>query len=449
MKNRTGFPFGSFAFTGLITGILLFFVNLYFAGNWYAIGHSYSLAMLFGIVSFVLFCFTLLLSTRVRFLDRLFGHDTVLRLHGYFAATALLAGLVHFILKTGYLDSLTVQNVPGIGALTIGIIIGVMTLVYMSAGLLGGFPPFVKLRSHMAKRYPFDYSRAKFFHNVFSFVVALLIFHVMLASSTQESLVRTACIGGLGSVALLRYLYHKLLRPIVNKAKKYHLLSVEKPASNIVRLTFSSQNGKKTNFLPGQFAYVRILSPECSGEEHPFSFSSSPKSPNLQMTIKTIGDYTSRLSQIKPGTPVILDGPYGKFTPAHDDRNKVFIAGGIGITPLLSVLSFWQMMSNVPKTTLFWSVGHEEDLVDVQLLEQMAKECPWFTFAPILTKEQLSRYKHGRLSIEYMTETLGVEKLVTSDFYLCGPPPMIRGLVRSLRWQGVPKQRIHHELFAF
>lgn len=450
MRNKSGFPLSSFVVTASLTGLVLFFVNLYFAGNWYALSHSYSVAMLFGIVSYVLFCLTLLLSSRVRLLDRLFGHDKVLRQHGYFAAAALLAASVHFVLKVGYLDSLTVQNVPGIAALTTGIFIGFMTLVYMSAGLLGGFPPFVKFRSQAGKRFPLDYSRAKFFHNFFSFAVALLIFHVIAASSTQESLVRTGCIGGLGGAVLLRYVYHKMVRPVINKAKQYRLLSVEKPASNIVRLTFSSPDGKKLNFLPGQFAYLRILSPETGTEEHPFSISSSPESPNLQMTIKNIGDYTSRLSQIKVGSPAILDGAYGKFTPAPDERNKVFIAGGIGITPMLSILFSWQTLEKVPKTTLFWSVGHKEDLIDLARFEQMAKEQhAWFSFVPVLTQEQTPPYQHGRITPELMTSYGALEEPENTDFYLCGPPPMIRALVDSLRARGVPGKSIHHELFAF
>jgi predicted ferric reductase len=427
--------------------IPLTFIQLYFSGNWYAIGHSYSLAMLFGLTSYCLLCSALILSTRVGFLDKLFGHDKVLRFHGCIAGVAILTGGIHCILKAGYLDSIAFQVMTGIMALAIFLIIAFISSIYLSAGLLAAFPLFSRLRIFVSKRFTFDYSRVKFLHNGFSFAVVLILIHILWASSTQESLVRISFIWMLGGAALLRYGYHKLLRPVFNQSRVFHVETIEKPAPKVVRLTFTSERGNRLPYQSGQFAYIRIISPETGDEEHPFSFSSAPAHPNLQMTIKKIGDYTSRLENLKQGARVIIDGPYGSFTPIADDRNKVFIAGGIGITPILSILSEWHSIRQAPKTILFWSVAKEEDLIDRTCFGRMEKECPWFSFIPVLTQEHCSRYKHGRITPELLSLSGAFERGMMTDFYLCGPPAMIRHLAGTLKKKGVPKRDIHFELF--
>jgi len=448
MRSTTTMSLFARSLFALLILALLACINLYFSGNWYAIGHGYSLAMLFGIISYTLFCCTLVLSTRVRFLDKQFGHDKILRIHGYIATVAIVTGSIHLILKIGYLESITFQTAFGSIGLALILTCAAITFACMTGSFLSAIAFISRIRLFVYERCAFDYSRAKLFHNGFGLAVALLILHVVFASSTQESLLRIVFMGGLGGVVLSRYFYHKVIRPIVNLSRGFYLVNVEKPASKIVRLTFATDRGQQFKFLPGQFAYLRIKAPETGNEEHPFSFSSSPTEENLQMTIKNIGNYTSLLENVKEGTPVIIDGPYGIFTPLADGRDKVFIAGGIGITPFLSTLSSWQTLEHAPKTALFWSATNEEDLIDRMFLTQMAKACPWFTFIPTLTQERSNKYRHGRITPAIIAETISFENVLTTDFYLCGPVPMLHTVQQFLKSNGVPKRNIHFELFS-
>ena len=167
------------------------------------------------------------------------------------------------------------------------------------------------------------------------------------------------------------------------------------------------------------------------------------------MTIKNLGNYTSKLTDLTTQTPIVLDGPYGTFTPLADNRRKVFVAGGIGITPFLSILSTWQELKQVPKTVLLWSVRTEAELIDAPLLKQMADRCTWFTFVPTVTNEQSSAYLHGRITPQLLTQTLVAGDPRTTDLYICGPTALIRLVQGSARSCGVQRQNIHFELFSF
>lgn len=442
-------PFFRKGIIALLIILPALFVQLYFEGNWYAIAHRYSLAMVFGIISYTLFCCTLLLSTRLHFLDKLFGNDSVLRLHGYIAAISIVTGCIHYLLKSGYLEKNTLQSTIGSSALILFLAIMVITVVLMTSGFPVRMQFLSRLRVNASERFNLDYSLIKLIHNGFSLAVALILIHVFIASSTQETVLRMSLMGLLGGGTLARYMYHKLIRPQINRKKGCTLEKIEQPAHDIVRLYIASDSDKRVGFLPGQFCYLRLHTSETGGEEHPFTLSSSPTTTTIAMTIKNLGNYTAKLAHLKTGTPVSIDGPYGIFTPAADGRKKVFIAGGIGITPFMSILSTWYKEENIPDTTLIWSVRTEEDLIDLQHFEKMHTTCPWFTFIPALTKSQNRNYRQGRINRDLLSEIFTDSDISPTDVFICGPAPMVRITNRYCRSCGVPRRNIHFERFSF
>lgn len=430
--------------------IPILFLQIYFSGNWYAIAHPYSLAMVFGLFSYSMFCIIIIMSTRIRILDALFGHDRILRIHGYFALLSISSAIIHYLLKSAYLEKTDLQSAIGMVCLVIFLTVLLITITLMTSGFPFTVPLLSLLRSTASERFKIDYSLIKLLHNIFSIAVVFLLIHVFIASSTQESLLRMSFIAIIGGVALIRYSFHKFIRPYANRKTGYALVKVDKPSDDIIRLTTATHSGKKFSFLPGQFCYLRILSRETGKEEHPFTLSSAPEDPDIQITVKKVGNYTSQLENIGKGTQVILDGPYGTFTPSADGHKKVFIAGGIGITPFHSILSSWYIRKdNIPETVLFWSVQKEADLIDVSFFEQMAKECPRFSFIPMLTREHSEKYGHGRITPEHLAAILAPSAGAAPDVYLCGPAKMIHHMDRQCRLHGIPRKNIHFERFSF
>lgn len=95
------------------------------------------------------------------------------------------------------------------------------------------------------------------------------------------------------------------------------------------------------DFSPGQFAWLNLESSPFALSDHPFSISSAPTAlPRIELTIKALGDFTSQIGNTPVGLRAWVDGPYGVFTPDRypDASGLVFVAGGIGITPVMSML---------------------------------------------------------------------------------------------------------------
>ena len=126
------------------------------------------------------------------------------------------------------------------------------------------------------------------------------------------------------------------------------------------------ETGEVFPYQPGQFGFFRVLGNAVSKEEHPFSISSQPSEKKyLSVTIKDSGDWTAGVQNINPGSIVTLDAPYGRFSPLryNCENGIVLIAGGIGVTPMLSILRYYHQNNKNQKLMLFWGVNDKSEMI--------------------------------------------------------------------------------------
>lgn len=246
---------------------------------------------------------------------------------------------------------------------------------------------------------------------------------------------------GLGGGTLLRYLYFFHIKRLF--PKRYALTSVCAETPSVVTLSFEQESGKSFSFTPGQFLYLKLKGIGISGEVHPFTISSSPQE-SLSVTIKALGNYTAKLQHIQSGAKAIIDGPYGLFTPTLNGRPKLFVAGGIGITPFLSVLKNWEHAAVNAPVTLLWSVQKGEELFVLEVLKRLS-QTSWFTFELFVTREAYE----GKESRRIDNTSLSTHLTDSPECYLCGPERLRKAVVQTLRRQGVPRRDIHFERFRF
>ena len=168
-------------------------------------------------------------------------------------------------------------------------------------------------------------------------------------------------------------------------------------------------------------------------------------------TIKASGDFTAQIATVKPGDPVAIQAPFGRFSHVFypEEQDLVFIAGGIGITPLMSNLRHLRDTGARRRVLLLYSNRGEADIVFKEELDRMAgAEAPQVEVVHILTRPDSNwPGESGRLDREKLRRLCG-DRLGSSVFLLCCPPPMIQGLVASLRELGVPMSRISYEYFS-
>lgn len=202
-------------------------------------------------------------------------------------------------------------------------------------------------------------------------------------------------------------------------------------------------------FTPGQFAWIKVGRSPFSRFEHPFSLSDSARGGTLEFTVKPLGDFTRTVGDIPPGTRVYVDGPYGVFTAFHQPApGYVYVAGGIGITPIMSMLrTHADEGDGRPHLLIYanrdWeSVTFREeidalrtrlDLTVVHVLEQPDPDVP--TEVGFVTAAVLDRHLPADRG--------------EREVFVCGPPRMLEAVTAALLAVGVPRDDVHSELFAF
>ncbi|HTY40189.1 MAG TPA: ferric reductase-like transmembrane domain-containing protein [Candidatus Paceibacterota bacterium] len=200
--------------------------------------------------------------------------------------------------------------------------------------------------------------------------------------------------------------------------------------------------GAHLHFEPGQFVFVSIQNDAVGREKHPFSISSAPGEPELRLSIKSLGDYTARLPLVKAGDEVVVYGPYGYFGEKawRDDKDQVWVAGGIGITPFLSFVHYRSAHpSDLPRATFYYTT---RSMKDAPYADEVAREAdPGLRF-----------YHHRSDEKGFLTASL-IEKQ-TGDLrhkrvFLCGPKGMMDNMADQFRKHGVPARDIIFEDFSF
>ena len=194
--------------------------------------------------------------------------------------------------------------------------------------------------------------------------------------------------------------------------------------------------GRPLRYRPGQFAFVSFD----GGEPHPFTISKAPgEDGSLRMTVASRGDFTGRLGgSLKVGTPVRVEGPFGRFLRTRSRTPELWIAGGIGITPFVA----WAQAMD-PRdgpAHLFYCVTDEESAAHLEELEALAETLP------NLTLTLHASHELGRATADTI---LQATKLDPADLSIafCGPEPMRKMLTEGFAARGVSVRKLRYEEF--
>lgn len=242
---------------------------------------------------------------------------------------------------------------------------------------------------------------------------------------------------------------------------------VEDAAQSICSFYLVPEDGKPLpTFLPGQFLTFRLDVPEVSGGNEQvircYSLSDVPHPNRYRVSIKRVppplgSDVPPGRSSnyfhdhVVAGSLLQVRAPSGHFHIDRSDAPVVLIAGGIGITPMLSMLN-WSLSEQPGREIwLFYGVRNSRELVMKAQLEALAAEHPNFhlqlCFSNPLPEEVAGRdFQHrGRVDVDLLRMRL---PLKSYHFYICGPTPMMESLVQALEDWGVPDSFIHFEAFG-
>lgn len=245
-------------------------------------------------------------------------------------------------------------------------------------------------------------------------------------------------------------LYVRLVKPLLMRRKPYTVETVIKERCSSWTLVLRPEGHAGMEFKPGQFVWLTIAKSPFSTREHPFSFSSSAMHPEkLAFTIKELGDFTETIGSVTPGTRAYIDGPYGSFIPdRHPFPGYVFIAGGVGITPMMSILRTFADRHELRPLLLFYGSKNLQEATFYEELEVLKSRLNLKVVHVLTDPAEGWTGEQGYVDAEVMGRYLP-EQRMEYEYFVCGPLPMQQGTTAALQQLGVPPEQVQSESFNF
>lgn len=373
------------------------------------------------------------LSARFKFLEKIFnGLDRMYRVHKAVGRTSLFFIILHpiFLIISRYknLDVILSYVLP-VGPFEVSAgVISVYIFLFLTTLTVA-----IKLPYHL-------------WHNSHKFLGLVLIlagYHSVFAGSDISSypFLRFWVIF-LCSLGVVSWIYMLLFYKILGPRFKVNIEKV-KNLGDITEIIFKKP--KKFIYQPGQFLFIRFPRFEGLKELFPFSISSDPSQNHIRISIKRSGDYTSKkIPKVKKGDAAIIMGPYGRFGESYlkHDKDMVWIAGGIGITPFLSLAKHESNYPSGRKILLVWTVKNKNEAFHDNELKLEAEKNKNFEYIKWVSKEK------GRLNIVYIDEICKNKiDIKNARILMCGPPPMIYSLSKDFKKIGISYKDMFFEDF--
>lgn len=388
----------------------------------------YSIGKLAGLIGFLFLSVLIISGDTARFFDRFLGMDRIIKFQRKFSIITTIFVLSHpifFILSDiSYLNYL----IPGYAHIplalgTIGlylyVIIGISSVLY--------------------KR--ISYQIWQYIHILTYILFFFSLYHALnVGSDAGNILIKTIfdvlLIGVIGG-GIYRAYYK-----IKHKNFKCYVKEIKWKTSDV--FTLKLRPNKKFYFKSGQFCFLRINKDKLYAR-HPFTISSSQNEDTLDFTMKITGRFTKIASQLKVGEEVKVDGPFGIFTIENKKKDLVFIAGGVGITPFMSIIKDHMHKNKTQNILLLYGSRTKKNIIFKSELDKIEEE--GFKKVYILSNDEASFEMCERGYIDKAVINRYVKDMKNTLFYICGPQLMKDCVKKSLVDLGVDEQSIFIEDF--
>jgi len=422
-----------------IASVAMFWWN--YSGHLLTVNPLLALGRLSGLLLALAALFQVFLISRVAWVERCFGFDRMVRLHhisGYSISAFLLAHPILLALGYGKLTGkgfwpqifTFVNNFEDVLPATAAFFL-FLAVIFLS---------IVIVRRRLA-------------YEVWYFA------HIFVYAAIALSFPHQAAVGAdLGRSAFLLYWYALYIfvfgnllifrfgLPVYRFLKhRFEVKLVTTEAPDIFSIYIGGRDMEKFRFKGGQFLKLRFLTKKIWKEEHPFSISARPNGEYVRVTIKALGDFTSAIRNIAPGTPVLIDGPHGLFTGAASRKDKtLFIAGGIGIAPIFPLLS--EFAEKGKDIVLFYGNRAEAGTAFKKDIDILAEK---YSFRVHYAMSDDSSWAGAKGWIDLALIRGLAPDFLEREVYICGPELMRKSLENNLSAAGIQKRDIHYEDFSY
>jgi len=392
-----------------------------------------------GFVGLSILALQFALVARFKAVAAPFGIDALLRYHKQISYVALGFVVAHplllFIADSQYLQLLKLWTAPWRARFAVTSVVALLVLVVLSV---------------WRQRLRLGYEAWQASHGIIAVVVVLLaLLHASLVGYYVTGLVRHVVYDGYIGFLIFLLAWIRIISPLIRLRRPWRVVRVDVQRGNASTLVIEPVGHRGFSFDPGQFGWIAVDRSPFSITQHPFSFSSAGDTPAggaVAMTIKAAGDFTQSIPDIAPGARVYVDGPHGVFSM---DRRQapgyVFIGGGIGVTPLYSMLLTMREREDVRPVTLFYANATLDDIVFYEELEALNASMPNLEIVYVLAQPPEGwNGESGRITSDVLLRNLP-RQYRRYEYLVCGPSAMMDAMEEALIAAGVPFRQVSTE----
>src|SRR3984893_8539267 len=246
------------------------------------------------------------------------------------------------------------------------------------------------------------------------------------------------------------FLYVRISKPLFMLRRPYIVSEVRKERGDTTTLVMRPDGHVGFRFSPGQFGWLTVWGSPFKITGHPFSFSSSAAvmDGRVEMSIRNLGDFTSAIYKVPVGKRVYLDGPYGAFTIGNPADLHVLIAGGVGVTPMMSMIRTLADCGDKRPVILLYGSKDRESITFCEELEVLKARLD-LTVVHVLANPPAGwTGEQGFINAEMFKRHLP-PPYSDHEYFICGPGVMMDAIEKALGEMGVPMAKYHSERYSF
>ncbi|MBV8990887.1 MAG: ferric reductase-like transmembrane domain-containing protein [Solirubrobacterales bacterium] len=389
-----------------------------------------------GFVGLAMMGLEFALVARFRPVAAPFGQDALLQFHRQIGYMGLAFILIHFAISAKW-NELTLTNALHAPLLVWFGMVALAALVVLIA------------TSVWRQRLRLSYEAWHIAHTVLALVLVVgALGHVFFVDEYVSSLWKQILWALMSAAFVALLVWVRLVKPRRALARPWRLERVSPEPGETTRLGLKPPPAVDFRFEPGQFAWFAIGRSPFSFTQHPFSLSSSAEHRDeVEVAVKALGDFTSSVRKLKPGTKVYVDGPHGVFSIDQDEGPGFgLIAGGVGIAGLISMLRTMADREDVRPVVLFYANNEWDGVAFRDELEGLKERLNLTTVHVLSRPSEAWTGETGYVTAEVLSRHLppGYRRF---QFFICGPDPMMDAVEAALVRLDVPPERVHTERF--
>lgn len=386
--------------------------------------NNHLIAYDFGILAYVWWLAIVYLSTRPKWITSKIGVPSTYMMHGMLAIFAILAATIHKFSSTTF--HAIIRNTGNI-AWYLELFLIIYAIIFLSGWISDRSAAFRKIKNRLEK--VFNHQLSVWIHRLNFVVIALIWIHVNVIPRIANVPYFVLIFDIYTLIFIGLYAYQKFI--VDADMRNSGIVSKSVTLTPQIQQLTIKLNKKAKNYHAGDFYFASFRGKGISSEAHPFSVLSKPSKDSVSFIIHRVGDFTKKIDQIKIGTKVHLDGPYGLFdSEIKTSEDPIILYGlGTGIAPLLSLAKEY---AGKKKICLIWSTNSKKDYF-VDEIEKLAEN-----------NVEINVKEH-RFSDDELNKILTIPEKRFGQFYIVGSAPIVLKVRENLKKLGIKDSQLHDE----